>query len=354
MPRLKDSKQKRCKRCGRSTSSKSSLSDFSILKKTRVKCSKVLGRLPGDGLVPIAAVYFGYRDLTAYGSFAATLQKAIDFGYNLLVLAFWISPVTGVDPYSAADLWTKLSAADRNATLAYAHANNAKIILATGGATFAGYQVSGPLSGSSFGTDAANFAKSYNFDGLDFDLENFVSPGFTTSTGLTKEQTIQWMTDATAAARSVLGEDALITHAPQSPYFSTPEFSQGYLDFYLQTPTPSVDLFLVQYYNQGATYLTYPSQMINNDNFHPGTAVAQLIQRGIPKEKVVVGKLTQPTDGGANSWVSPQAIHEWVVQAATDSAVYNWHTGVSTWQWNTSGDPTSQYFIATIYPPGGA
>lgn len=134
------------------------------------------------------------------------------------------------------------------------------------------------------------FAQQYGFDGVDFDLENFVSPGSQLPRGMTKQQTIQWMVNATAIARTILGDGALIAHAPQTPYFSTPEFSQGYLDFYLQTPTPSVDLFLCQYYNQGATYLTYASQMINNDNFHPGTAIAQLIQRGIPQGKACHGK----------------------------------------------------------------
>lgn len=341
--------KKKCHKCGKTKKSKITSKPRKAGQQFFSKCPPV-SRLPGDGLVPIKAVYFGYQDLTAYGSFPATLKKAVDFGYNLLVLAFWINPVVGVDPYSAADLWTKLSTAEKESTRAYAHANSAKIIISTGGATFAGYQNTGVYSGTSFGTAAANFAQAQGFDGLDFDLENFVYPTFTTPSLMTKQQTIQWMTDANAAARSILGEGALITHAPQSPYFSTPEFSQGYLDFYLQTPTPSVDLFLIQYYNQGATYLNYDSQFINNDNFHPGTAVKQLIQRGIPKGKIVVGKLTQPSDGGSATWVSPEEIHTWVVRAASDPIVSNWNTGISTWQWNTSGQPTSQYFIETIYP----
>jgi hypothetical protein len=166
---------------------------------------------------------------------------------------------------------------------------------------------------------------------------------------MTKAQTIAWLTDATVAARSLLGPSALLSHAPQSPYFSAPEFASGYLDFYLASPN-LVDVYFIQWYNQGATYLNYASQFINNDNYHPGTAVAQLVSRGLPVEKIVVGKLTQPSDGQAASWVPPATIGSWVQEALNDPAVHFWHTGVSTWQFNASGEPTSQSWLSQIYP----
>jgi hypothetical protein len=38
-------------------------------------------------------------------------------------------------------------------------------------------------------------------------------------TGLNTTQTIQWVADATNAARGILGTNKIITHAPQPPYF---------------------------------------------------------------------------------------------------------------------------------------
>ena len=43
--------------------------------------------------------------------------------------------------------------------------------------------------------------------------------------GMTTAETIQWVADATNAARNVLGSTALVTHAPQPPYFGNPSSS---------------------------------------------------------------------------------------------------------------------------------
>jgi len=293
---------------------------------------------------PLKAIYVGYSDINL-NNFTQTIKSIVDYGYNLIILAFWIDPSIGTDPYSAAYYWSLLNSADKQSTLDYVHEHNAKIIVSSGGSSYAAYPLNG---GSDYGTGAANFALTNQLDGVDFDMENFTNT-FGTLSGLTKTQTIQWLTDATNAARSILGSDAIITHAPQSPYFNI-EFANGYYDFYMQTPRPSIDYFLIQYYNQGATYLDYQTQFINDDNYHPDTAVAQLISRGLPKEIIIVGKLMQSTDGQSASWVSPQIIAQWVVQAANDSNAYNWTTGISTWQYHATGSPNAQTWIQTIYP----
>jgi chitinase len=293
----------------------------------------------------VKAVYMAYKDLQSLGSIDTTIKRTIDYGYNLIILAFWINPTTGVDPYSAADLWSKLSQTQQLDTINYAHDHGAQIIVSLGGSTYNGYTVNG---GYSYGTAGANFALANNLDGVDFDFEGFTNT-FGTTTGMNKSQVIQFLTDATIAARNVLGSNATITHAPQSPYFNI-EFDNGYYDFYIQTPHPPLDYFLIQYYNQGDTYKTYQTQFINNDNFHPNTAIAQLISRNIPKEVIVMGKLTQQNDGQAVSWVDPETIHSWVETSANDPQTQNWTTGVSTWQFNLTGEPTSQRWIQTIYP----
>jgi len=298
--------------------------------------------LPSPLTLPIKAVYIGYKNITA-ATIADTIKTAADYGYNLIVLAFWIDPDIGVDPYSAMDFWSKLSNTDKQSTLDYIHAKNAKLIASLGGSSYTKYPANG---GSVYGTAGAQFAKNNLLDGVDFDMENFTNT-FGTPSGLDKSQTIQWLTDATNAARAILGADAIISNAPQSPYFNV-EFANGYFDFYMQPVTPPIDFFLCQFYNQGNTYNTYETQMINCDNFHPNTAVAQLISRGIPTTKIVVGRLMIASDGDPSGYVGPDVIGQWVKQAATDPNVYYWNTGISTWQWN--GNDISKNWIDTIYP----
>jgi len=243
-----------------------------------------------------------------------------------------------------------LSAAQKQAAINFAHNHAARVIVALGGSTFHDYQLG---KGAEYGSAGALFAQQQLLDGVDFDMEGF-TVGFGTPTGLNKQQSIAWLTDATNAARATLGADALITHAPQAPYFAA-TWANGYLDFFLQNPRPPVNAFLIQYYNQAdgqvPSYLTYTSQFIRADDFK-GTAVAELITRGIPAEFLVVGKLTQVTDGWGITWVSPQTIHTWAVTAPSDPQAHFWNTGFSTWQWHTTGSPSSQDWISTIYPPG--
>jgi len=195
--------------------------------------------------------------------------------------------------------------------------------------------------------------KKNNLDGIDFNMENLIFKTFGTNSHMDKDQTIDWLVDATKKARDILGLDAIITHSPQSPYFNELEFLSGYLDFYKKVGN-TIDYFLIQYYNQGDTYLTYKSQFIENeDRKHPGTAVKELIDRGIPKEIIIVGKAMQKHDAKEESLVDPKVIHDWVVKAKDDPDVYQWNTGISTWQWHTKGDPgepVAKTWINTIYP----
>lgn len=307
----------------------------------------VLGyrRLFGED-TPVKAVYMGYA--AGISSIVSTVKAAVDAGFNLIVLSFYMGPSVGADPFSAAYYWNLLSDADKVSTMSYAHAAGAKVIVSAGGAGYNAYPANGAAA---FGQGAAQFATNNHLDGVDFDFENFTTAFGTPISNLNKTDTIAWITLATSTARNSLGPQAIITHAPQSPYFNQ-EFSYGYRDFMLQTPTPEIDLLLIQFYNQGQAYTTYDKQFINNDTFHPGTAVAQLITTGIPASQIVVGKLTQPGDGDSVTWLDPTTMGQWFAQAATDSRTHNWKTGFSTWQWHANGDgsPSSQAFLVAVYP----
>jgi chitinase len=295
--------------------------------------------------VPVKAVYLGYSQ--GVSSIDITVRAAADAGFNLIVLAFWMGPEIGTDPFSAASYWQQLSSSARTAAIEQAHSVGARVIISAGGAGYQSYPING---GAAFGSGAAAFALQYDLDGVDFDFENLTT-AFGTPSGMDKAATLAWMRDANSAARASLGSGRLITHAPQAPYFNV-EFAFGYRDFIIAAPQPSVDLLLIQYYNQGMTYLTYNTQFIDNSSFHPDTTIRDLILATIPASKLVIGRLTQARDGDAATWIDPATLGAWFVQAASDPQVNNWKTGFSTWQWHQNGDgsPSSPEFLHAVYP----
>ena len=66
-----------------------------------------------------------------------------------------------------------------------------------------------------------------------------------------------------------------------------------------------VDLYLIQYYNQGqCSYDSYNLLFINSDVcWTKGTSVKQLIERGIPANKIVVGKPSTENDATNTGYV---------------------------------------------------
>lgn len=294
--------------------------------------------LPLPVTLNVRAVYIAYADLGSTAALQTAVTTALASGYNLLVLAFWLDPTTGADNYSAAKLWQQLSPTEQRALIAAAHAKGARIIVSLGGSTFHNYD---HVAAADYGRAGAEFAVANNLDGVDFDMEGL---DLAVTTNI-----LTWLTTATAAARAVLGPTRLITHAPQAPYFSPVErpFFGVYLKFATQTPRPSVDYYLIQYYNQGDTYMTYKTQMIDDSSYHPGTAVAELIAAGLDRRTIVVGRLTQPRDSPDHpeTWIDPSTLGKWIQMAAKE---INWQTGFSTWQWHSTGDPTSAQFLARV------
>jgi hypothetical protein len=208
------------------------------------------------------------------------------------------------------------------------------------------------MSGAAFGKQVAQFAKDQYLDGVDFDMENF--GGGLQATGLTINQTIQWLIDCSNAARSVLGNNSIITHAPQAPYFGNVGFEGvnrwtvtqgGYSAVYKNAP--HIDYLLVQFYNQGAScYITYKGLIENSTectNF-PGTSIKEIASYGIPLDKIVLGKPMRQQDAGTGQ-MSASAIAG-VVQQAKQSI--GWNGGVMVWTWH--GKDESATWIQTIYP----
>jgi len=258
---------------------------------------------------------------------STTFKAVVDAGYNLVILAFYVSGKAA----DAAAAWAQLSSAQQNETVAYAHSKGARITVSAGGATDNPYNA---FTGTAYGQSVANWAKEKHLDGVDFDLENFGS-GFRAGSHDTASS-IAWVVQATNAARTVLGADATITHAPQPPYFGANNgFSDAYTQIFKQT---SIDFLLVQYYNNGPA-TTYADIFTNG-----GGAVKALASYGIPLEKIVVGKPVNSNDAGGG-YVTPAALHSIFTQAKSD---LGWDAGVMGWEWHDA--TTNSNWIHTIYP----
>jgi chitinase len=261
-----------------------------------------------------------------WGDPASTFRSVVDSGYNLVVLSFLVSNVM----FDAATAWNQMSASAQQSTITYAHSKGARIIVSAGGATDNPYA---SMSGTAYGTFAANWANARYLDGVDFDLENF-NYGFTAGS-MSAAQTIQWVADATNAARSILGNSKVITHAPQPPYFA-PGWSSAYSQIYKKAP--SINFLLVQYYNNGPA-TTYESIFTNND----GTTVVSIKNAGVPLNKIVVGKPVNSGDAGSQ-YLPASSIRSIFNSAAS----LGWNAGVMGWQWHDS--TTNGNWIRTIYP----
>lgn len=296
---------------------------------------------------PLKVVYIDYRDVN-WNDGSITVRAAIDAGYNVINLAFFMSGSGAVD---MALVWSQLSTDQKNATMAYAHSKNAIVMVSAGGSTDVPYI---STNGTAYGTAVATFAKENMLDGVDFDMEGFGS-GFQYSS-LNTEQTVQWLVDASNAARAILGDDGVISHAPQAPYFGPIGSNTmwagplgGYTSVYLRAPN-AIDFFNIQFYNQGPDcYVTYQGLFEQSSEskecVFPGTSVQEIQSYGIPYSKLVVGKYLLNSDAG-NGMVSPSDLNKYFIQAKNEMG---WNAGVMCWQFQLTGG-TSAAWINTIYP----
>lgn len=296
---------------------------------------------------PLKVVYIDYRDVD-WSDASVTIRAAIDAGYNVVNMGFFMSSSGAVDMALA---WSQVPADKQISTINYAHSKNAVVMVSAGGSTDAPYLTT---SGTAYGTAVANFVKNNNLDGVDFDMEGF-GAGFVYGS-LDTNATVQWLVDASIAARTVLGPNGVISHAPQAPYFgplgSTTMWAGvlgGYTSVYLHASN-AIDFFNIQFYNQGQNcYVSYQglfkTSSQSNTCVFPGTSVQEIQSYGIPYSKLVVGKYLLAGDA-SNGMVSAGDLHQYFTQAQNE---LGWNAGVMCWQFQLAGG-TSATWINTIYP----
>lgn len=187
-------------------------------------------------------------------------------------------------------------------------------------------------------------------------MQENIGPGFVVP-GLTDVQLINWMVQASRAARATLGASGFISHAPQGPYFSRiggggssswPGPSGGYTAVW-NASAGAINWLNTQFYNQGdSCYVTFQTLFQQSNvgsacTSFPGTSVAEIASYGVPLNAMVVGKPLEANDA-SNGWVAAADLHTWFVQA---QAATNWSAGVMCWSWDISD---SAAWIQTVYP----
>ena len=272
-----------------------------------------------------------------------TIKKAIDSGFNVILLAFYLN--TG--PTNGLAAWASLSSAAKSQAFQYAASHNAILGFSAGGAT----EIVFTLNPTTYATTLAKYALKEKFQIVDCDLEN-IGPLFT----YPGVNLYAWFKQFNATLLRLLGTNALVSHAPQLPYIAVPNSAgawTGKLGGYFQvySDNPGIAWFAFQVYNQNS-YLTYATSFVKADpKMYPASSLGEISvtdnknSLGIPWHKIVFGSYLQKND--ANNGVhDPAVLKQWFEQAAKQ---FGYDGSIMIWQWHISGSPLPQQFIKKLY-----
>jgi len=233
--------------------------------------------------------------------------------------------------------WQGISSSTKQSTIATLHSKGAVLLVSYGGGADGNPYVEDAYTA---GTTVGKYAKAQYLDGVDFDLENF-GQGFTAD-GHSAAWTIDWCVNITRGAASGFGSGAILTHAPQSPYFgpigATNTWagpSGGYTAVY-NGIKDILTFFNVQFYNQGAKcYESYSSLFVDGSGACglPGSSVGEINKAGVALNAIVVGKPVHTNDAG-DGYVAPPTLHTWFQTANTS---LGWNAGIMGWEWTDDG-----------------
>jgi chitinase len=254
--------------------------------------------------------------------------------FNHLILAFW-EPTKPVD---VALEWSDGKTFPTDAIDQF-HKAGVKVLVSASGSTETPitHWINGSgIDGATYGQKLADFVKQYQLDGADLDIED---AAYQTN----PSKAIQWTVEATQALHTTfkalgkIGKNAVITHAPQAPYFS-PDFGNApYLEIDKQVGS-MIDFYNIQFYNQGnSSYDTYNDLFVTSNGWSSKSSVGEIHAAGVPLSRIVVGKPMNKTDASNTGWVSASHLASFISQAkqAQPSLL---PAGVMTWQFHSDND----------------
>jgi len=278
-----------------------------------------------------------YIDDGNWNSPQTSIINAANAGFNVIILAFYMH--TGPSDFLTA--WQGLSNSVKSSTIATLHSKGAVLLVSYGGGADGNPYT---LDAYSAGQTVGKYAKAQMLDGVDFDLENF-DQGFVVN-GHSSEWTVHWCQNITLGASNAFGSGAILTHAPQSPYFGPIGATNtwaGSLGGYTSVYAGIKDIltfFNVQFYNQGSNcYISYTSLFQNGGGTCglPSTSVSEINKAGIPMDLIVVGKPVHQNDA-SDGYVAPATLHGWF---GTAKSSLGWNAGIMGWEWTDDGTTAS-------------
>jgi chitinase len=264
--------------------------------------------------------------------------SATNSSYNVFNLAFWLStgPVDSAEVWSNAlhytgttnNPWGNTTQAIQSAWVRRYHSYGIKILVSAFGATE--FPTTAGIDPVQCGTNLANFVLLNNLDGVDLDYED--------SGALERGTGEAWLISITRTLRQRLPKEQgyIITHAPQSPYFmGAPKYPRGgYMNVHNEVGD-LIDFYNIQFYNQGtSTYDTYETLFRTSNGWASRTAVKELISKGIPANKIIVGKPVTPSDADNTGYISLSQFSQILRTATADG----WNSGFMGWQYTSDSD----------------
>lgn len=244
--------------------------------------------------------------------------------FNHVILAFW----EPTQPLDVALEWT--NGTFPTDAINQFHNAGVKVLVSAGGSTatpITDWIDGSGIDGTTYGQKLADFVKQSHLDGADLDIEDGAYQTHSSDA-------IKWTTEATQALRNALGQNAVITHAPQAPYFSPSYANAPYLEIDRQVGS-MIDFYNIQFYNQGTNnpYETYNELFVTSH--YPQSSVGEIHAAGVPLSRIVVGKPMNKTDASNTGWVSASDLASYIQQAKTNNLL---PAGVMTWQFHSDNN----------------
>jgi hypothetical protein len=252
--------------------------------------------------------------------------------YNYVCLTFW---TCAAGPVDMAIVWSNpmnfIGAGEFGSSNQEIQTNmkgnyssgGVKLMISAFGATE--YPTTSGYDATTCATKLAQFVIDNQFDGVDIDYED--TPAFAAGTGE------QWLITLTTVLRQKLPANAIITHAPQAPYFGGKSLypNNAYLAID-QAVGSMIQFYNIQFYNQGVGIYDTAEGLFNiSGGWAPGTSVNEIIAAGVPADKIVVGKPVTTSDAN-NAWMSAASLSD----ALVANYHYNgWRAGVMFWQFSS-------------------
>ncbi|KAH8922653.1 glycoside hydrolase family 18 protein [Atractiella rhizophila] len=281
--------------------------------------------------VPAAPHFVIYVD--SYWSNGGAPPPVSDLGqWNIIALAFWLTN----GPADQAAAWTNLDASTRTSILDSYHAAGKKLIVSAFGQT--SHPTTDGFDPTTLANQLAAFVKQWNFDGVDVDYEDLNAMNI----GIAED----WLITFQKQLRGQLGDDYIISHAPVGPWFTTSTPNAGTAFYpgggYWRVRNEvgfMIDWYNIQYYNQDVGYTSCSQLIHTSGGWEPGTSILELNARGIPMEKLVLGKPSTPANAGSGYMTAAQ-----LQPCVQDARNNGWNGGLMLWQY-----PYEPSWIANVW-----